>query len=257
MSNLRQAIWVEALKARRSHLPVISAIVFAFLPVVGGLFMIIIRDPELARRVGLISAKAQITVGTADWPGYFQFLSLAVAVGGVFLFGIITSWVFGREYSDRTLKDILALPTPRTAIVCAKLTIIAVWSAALVAILLIVSFLVGRAVSLPPAPGELLLAGMVRVTGSALMTIALVTVVAFVASAGRGYLAPFGIILLVVILAQILSVTGWGEYFPWAVPGLYSQGEAIGFTSYLIVILTSLAGLGAVIAWWELADQGY
>jgi hypothetical protein len=36
---------------------------------------------------------------------------------------------------------------------------------------------------------------------------------------------------------------------------MLSQGESMGIVSYLIVILTSVAGLAGTILWWELADQ--
>ena len=68
MNNLAQAIWVEFLKARRSKMPLFTALGFAMVPLGGGFFMIVLKDPEMARRVGLISAKAQLTMGAADWP---------------------------------------------------------------------------------------------------------------------------------------------------------------------------------------------
>ena len=80
----------------------------------GGFFMIVMKDPDLARRLGLISAKAQIVAGSADWPTYLGMLAQATAIGGIMLFGLIGSWVFGREYSDHTLKD-LALTEPVSA----------------------------------------------------------------------------------------------------------------------------------------------
>jgi ABC-2 type transport system permease protein len=72
--------------------------------------MIILKDPEAARSMGLISAKAQMVAGVADWPTYYNVLAQAVAVGGGILFAIIAIWVFGREFSDRTAKELLALP---------------------------------------------------------------------------------------------------------------------------------------------------
>lgn len=82
------------------------------------------KDPDLARRLGLISAKAQIVAGSADWPTYLGFLAQATAVGGILLFALIGSWVFGREYSDRTISDLLPLPTPRRSIVLAKFVVL-------------------------------------------------------------------------------------------------------------------------------------
>ena len=105
MNNLVQAIWVEFLKARRSKVPLFTALGFAMIPLGGGFFMIVLKDPEMARRVGLISMKANLMMGAADWSTYLQFLILAVGGGGLVLFGFIASWVFGREYSDHTIKD--------------------------------------------------------------------------------------------------------------------------------------------------------
>jgi ABC-2 type transport system permease protein len=127
MSNFIQAIWTEWLKARRSRMLIFTALGFAMFPLGGGFFMVILKDPEFARKVGLLGAKAQLTMGTADWPTYLNFLALGTAIGGIVLFTFIGSWVFGREYSDRTVKDLLALPTSRTSIVLAKYGVIVLW----------------------------------------------------------------------------------------------------------------------------------
>jgi ABC-2 type transport system permease protein len=93
-------------------MPLLTALGFALFPLIGGFFMLILRDPDLARRAGLISTKAQITMGAADWPTYLGFLALGTAVGGIMIFGLIGSWVFGREYSDRTVKDFARVAYP-------------------------------------------------------------------------------------------------------------------------------------------------
>ncbi len=255
MNNLAQAIWVEMLKARRSQMPLLTALGFSLLPLGGGFFMIVLKDPELARRVGLISAKAQITMGVADWPAYFRFLSLATAVGGVVLFGFITSWVFGREYSDRTVKDLLALPTSRSAIVVAKFVVVVSWSAALTVLVYLVGLGVGAAIALPPVSSQVMWQGTVTLAIAAVQIIALVTPIAFFASAGHGYLPPIGVVVLAIGLAQFIIIAGWGEYFPWSIPGLYVQGENLGIVSYVILVLTSFAGIVGTLLWWELADQ--
>jgi len=69
----------------------------------------LLKNPDLAQNLGLTSTKAHIA-GTTDWPSYFSFLAQAIAIGGLIAFGFITSWIFGREYSDRTIKNLLVLP---------------------------------------------------------------------------------------------------------------------------------------------------
>lgn len=260
MNNLMQAIWVELLKARRSRMPLLTVLGFSLAPLSGGFFMIVMKDPELARRLGLISAKAQIVGGSADWPTYLGLLAQATALGGFMLFSLIGSWVFGREYSDRTVKDLLALPTPRLAIVLAKFILVILWSAALTGVIYLIGLGVGIAVALPPAPVEIFWQGTITVAIAACLTILLVTPIAFFASAGRGYLPPMGAAILAVILAQVIAAAGWGDYFPWSVPALYAgmAGPAyadIGLASYVVVVLTGLAGLIGTFGWWEMADQ--
>jgi ABC-2 type transport system permease protein len=260
MSNLIQAIWVELLKARRSRMPLLTVLGFSLAPLSGGFFMIVMKDPELARRLGLISAKAQIVGGSADWPTYLGLLAQATAIGGIMLFSLIGSWVFGREYSDHTIKDLLALPTPRFVIVLAKFIIVMLWSAALTGVIYLIGLGVGAAVALPPAPVEIFWQGTITIAMTACLTITLVTPIAFFASAGRGYLPPMGAAILAVILAQVIAAAGWGEYFPWSVPALYAgmagpEYANMGLASYLVVGLTSLAGLIATLVWWEVADQ--
>ena len=89
MNNFSSALWAEILKMRRSKVPLFTSIGFFILPLVGGLFMIILKDPEAAKSMGLISTKAQITMGTADWSAFFNLLSQGTAIGGMILFSII------------------------------------------------------------------------------------------------------------------------------------------------------------------------
>jgi ABC-2 type transport system permease protein len=255
MNNLAQAIWVEFLKARQSKVPLLTVLGFAMVPLGGGFFMIVLKDPEMARRVGLVSPKAQLTMGAADWQTYLRFLTMAVGAGGIVLFGLIAAWVFGREYSDRTVKDLLALPTSRSAIVLSKCIVIAAWSAAVTVIICLVTLFVGTVLSLPPESPQVFGQSGVMITIDVCLTIALAAPIAFSASAWHGYLPPIGVMILAMGLAQLVNAAGWGEYSPWSVPALYVQGENLGIVSYAIVIVTSIAGLIGTLLWWEWADQ--
>lgn len=260
IAGLLQAIWVELLKARRSRMPLISALAFSLAPFAGGFFMVVLKDPALARRMGMISAKAQIVAGSADWQTYFSILAQAVALGGIMLFSLIASWVFGREHADHTIKDLLALPTPRSSIVAAKFVVTALWAVLLALVVYLLGLAVGVLVNLPPPPAGVIQAGSVTLAGTAALTIALVTPIALVAEIGRGYLPPMGAAIFLVIAAQIVAAAGWGEFFPWAVPALYAgmagpRDTQIGPVSYWLVLLTSLVGIVATVMWWQQADQ--
>jgi len=260
MNGFFPALWSETLKMRRSKVPLMTTIGFCFAPLAGGLFMIILKDPEAARSLGLITTKAQLLTGSADWPSFFNFLSQAIAAGGMILFSIITIWVFGREFSDHTIKELLALPTAREAVVAAKFIVIVIWS--LVATLLIfgIGIVVGTLVVIPGWSQELLRTSLINILGTAMLTTPLMSFVALLASIGRGYLPPFGWTIFTLFLANIAAILGWGDWLPWSIPGLFGgvagpRAELLGLHSYIILALASLIGIIATFYWWRSADQ--
>lgn len=260
MNNFRAALWAETLKVRRSKVPLFTLLGFSFVPLVDGLFMIILKDPEAARSMGLISAKAQLMAGVADWPTFFSVLAQAVAVGGMILFAIIAAWVFGREFTDRTAKEMLALPTSRETIVTAKFIVITVWALALILFVFVFGLIVGSLVSIPGWSTELLGSAVVDVLGAGVITIIMLPFVAFIASLGRGETPAMGWAIFTVATAQVAIITGWGDLFPWSVAALFTgaagpRAELLGMHSYIIAAVTSLIGLALTFYWWRSADQ--
>lgn len=258
MSNLRNALWIEFRKSFRSRAPLFLTAGLMILPAATAFMMFIYRDPEFARSLGLISAKAELIGGSADWPFCLSMLAQGIAAGGLMVFGMIATWVFGREFADGAVKDLLAVPVARTTIVLAKFIVVAAWSVALTALVAGVGLGLGAALRLPLGAPEVFAAGLGRMAAAAILTIAILAPTAFFASAGRGYLLPMGMLILSLIVGNVVAVLGWGEYFPWAIPMLTAQaaeGAAPGAASYVIVLLTCLAGMAATAAWWLRADQ--
>ena len=259
MNLFFSALWAEALKARRSKVSLLTAAGFLILPVVGGLFMVIMKDPEQARTMGLIGAKAQLLEGVADWPTYFQFLSLGTAGAGAILFAFIMAWIFGREFSDRTAKELLALPTRRETIVSAKFVLAAIWMLGLAFFIFMIALGIGAIVNIPGWSLDLAWASFSSLMLAAFLSALLTPFVAFFASGGRGYLPPLGWAFLLMALSQVASAMGWGDWFPWAVPGLLSSlmgpRTEIALHSYFMILLACVIGVVATFIWWSNADQ--
>jgi ABC-2 type transport system permease protein len=254
------AVWVELLKVRRSRLPAVTMLAFTVIAAVGGLFMFILADPARARSLGLLGTKAQLLSGTADWPTYFGFLAQAIAVGGTMLYGLIAIWIFGREFSEHTVKDLLALPTPRTTVVAAKFAVSAGWCLLLAAQTYLLGLAIGAALRLPGWSIGTATHWLGVLLATAVMIVALVTPIALAASVGRGYLPAVGVLLAIVFTAQIVALLGYGQYFPWSVPALYSgvagaDQPTPGVPGYLLVAAVGVAGAVGTTGWWRNADQ--
>ncbi len=124
----------------------------------------------------------------------------------------------------------------------------------------VIGLVVGQLVVIPGWSTELLGTAFGDVIGCAVLTIALLPFVAFISSTGRGYLPPFGWTILTIAAAQIVAIIGWGDWFPWAVPALFSgavgpRANVLGLHSYIVVMLASVAGLLATYYWWLSADH--
>ena len=260
MNNFMAAFWMETLKARRSKVSLAISLGFLILPLVGGLFMAILKDPEQAQALGIITVKAQLVGGSADWLTFFDMLRQGMAIGGSIVFAFMVAWVFGREFSDRTVKELLAIPTPRGTIVVAKFVLTAVWVLCLTVVIFVVGLGAGTAVDIPGWSANLAWTTLRTMLQIASLLFMLMPLVALFASVGRGYLPPLGWAVLTLIGAQITAVLGWGDWFPWAVPVLLSgmagdNAAQLGLHSYSVVLFIFIVGLLATFSWWQNADQ--
>lgn len=260
MNNLLDITFIEFKKAWRSKMLFITLLAILFISIVGALFIVLIKHPEQAKNLGIINTKAQLIGATASWDFYLGFYSQAIGVGGMIIFSFIAAWVFGREYIDKKLKDLLALPTSRTTIVLAKFGLISVWALTFSWLALAVGIGLGFLIGLPGLSRELLIGGITRAVVASLLAVCLAWAVALVANITRSYFPAIGALVLIVALAQIATALGWGEYFPWAVVGMYANPEnpiALGPPSYIIVVITGLLGVLGTVWWWRYADHSY
>lgn len=222
--------------------------------------MVIMRRPDAMKKAGALNTKAQMINFSADWNSYFGILTQAIGVGGVLIFGFLASWIFGREYSDGTAKDLLAMPISRTKIINAKFIIYVAWCFALAFANLLEGLIIGSVLQISSTGTDSVyqqLSDYFYTTG---MTILVGTPIAFFAIWGKGYLAPLGFVALTLVLAQIIAATGYGSYFPWSVPGLFSGagGELknqLDVGSYTILLLTAACGYCATVLYWKYSDQ--
>lgn len=257
MSYLLNALQAEGLKIHKSKVIWLTMLAFTIAPFMGGFFMFVLKDPELAQSTGLLGAKAQIA-GEASWPAYLNLLAQIIAVGGLLIFGFVTSWIFGREYADHTVKDLLALPYSRAVIVIAKFIAGCLTNLILSAYVVTLGLLMGWIIGLPEWSSAIFLQGLNVLLIVTILTIVLSTPVAFFASYGRGYLAPLGFVILTIVLSQIIAAAGFGEFFPWAIPALYSSvivGTSVGLSSFLLILFTSVVGVFGTLYWWMYVDQ--
>lgn len=259
MNHLNDVLWIEFRKVFRSKVPVISNLGFLIAPLMVGLMMFVYRDPDLAKKIGILSMKAEVIGGKAEWPSYIGILIAVLGTMGIFLFSLIESWIFGREFTEGTLKDMLAVPISRRTIVFGKFIVTAVTCMLMAVELVVVSYICGYLLKLPLGTPILLMDGVLKILLAAVLVLLANTPFALMASIGKGYLLPLGMTMIALVFANVASALGWGELFPWYVPsilsGMAAEGAKISVYSYLVVLLTACFGVYATMVWWMKADH--
>jgi ABC-2 type transport system permease protein len=95
---------------------------------------------------------------------------------------------------------------------------------------------------------------------AAILTIGLQTGAAFFAGVGRGYIAPLAWAMTMIVASQVLTVLGWGSWFPWSVPAILAGAggtrvEPVTAGAVVLVAVVAFSWLVATVVWWERADQ--
>jgi ABC-2 type transport system permease protein len=254
--GLAAAFYAEALKARRSLVPWLVGVFATLPPVMLGLMMAIKKHPADAQRFGLLTEKSRLLVGAVDWPTFLGLVGQMMGAMGAMAFAILTAWVFGREFADRTCRIMLATPTRRSAMIAAKTGVAAMWCLFLAAWIIAAAFAVGAVIGMPGLTLQIARDTVAIAGRTALLWLALLPVTALVASVGRGYLLPIGVAIGTMIVAQFVNATGWAPWFPWCVAMTSGvPGTHIAAASVAVVILTGVLGMVATLLWWERSDQ--
>ena len=250
----------EIMKLRRGRVTWFTLAGLSMGPLGIALFMWILKEPDRASQLGLLGTKADISGLDASWASYAGSLTLVVGIGGMLLLSFIVAYVFGREYAQGTTRNLLALPIGRHWFALAKLAVSAVWWTVLVACVLIEALLIGLALDLPGFSVGFAVQALQHTALAAGISFLLAPVVAWIAIAGRGYMAPLGFALAMEALGNVFGHTGWSVWFPWSiVPALIGMVgkpvEALPAGSYLVLALTFALGVGATASQLRLADN--
>lgn len=229
-------IHCEALKVLRSNVFWIVVVAFAIMPIM----------------LGLVT---YINAADAGWGPYLTNLlgtSTALLVVG---FSFTACWVFGREYTDKTINELLVKPVSKLYVVLSKFIVIFLWDVLLAFFMFAVVSIMGLLIGLNGGTWLLIMNSYLAFMAASLLTMVVSTISALLANVSKGYLAPIGLAFLIVIISNVVAQAGLGAYFPWTIPALFISNAPLGFASIAILVMTGIAGFVGTVAWWRFAKQ--
>ncbi len=235
--NMFSILHCELRKIIRANVFWLVFLVFAFGPIMMG--------------AGIILSS---NTGDLNWQIYLTELLNNLAALGLIGYTFIAAWVFGREFTDRTIKDLLAKPISRSQIVMSKMLIILVWNVLLSMYMFAIGLAVGSVLGLTGWSGDFILNTFFRFVITSLLFIAVTTPGTLLANISKGYLAPLGLILVIVIFSSVMASLGFAPYFPWTIPSVFLSTGFLNLNSIIILASTGLAGIVGTFAWWRFAE---
>jgi ABC-2 type transport system permease protein len=226
------AFSVEARKLRAARV-VQATTVFLVLGVTA-----IATGMTIAARSGnaAVIAKLGPAAALTGWDGLVAVVLQITAAAAVLAFGVVLSWLVGREFADGTVTGLFALPVSRPTIVTAKLAIYLMWTVGVGIAMLAATGTVGLMLGLPaPAAG----------VGPLLARLAVLTVLsglvampaAWAATIGRGVLPGIATTIGIIAVAQIMAVGGVGAWFPLTAPALWAIAPGAVSPAQLALVL--------------------
>ena len=150
------------------------------------------------------------------------------------------------------------MPTSKIKILNAKFIVYVFWAIGLGIANLLLGIIIGTALQLDGFIINVIFINIKIYFITMAMAVLLGTPIAFFSMFGKGYLVPLGVVVLTVVFSQVIAALGAGEYFPWAVPALYSGtgGDVqLKQISYILVMVVSIVGYCITLLYWENTDN--
>lgn len=173
--NILSVLHCELRKIIRSNVFWIMFLVLGFGPIMMG--------------VGnVLSSEA----GGVTWEAYLNGLLETLAPLGLIGYTFVAAWVFGREFSDRTIKDLLAKPISRAKIVLAKFLVILAWCLLLSIYMFAIGLAVGAILGVTGGSAAFIWSSFLKFLITSLLYIFVTAPSILLANVTKGYLAPWG-----------------------------------------------------------------
>lgn len=199
---------------------------------------VVVRSATALLILGIVAVSASLSLASAhgneqvraklgplaDKEGWEQLIGMVAMISApaaLLGFGVVLSWMIGREFADETISGLFALPITRAQIVMAKLVVSWCWVVAVAVTLAVSCTALGLAFGYGP-PRSADAAGLLRLLLVVVLTGLLAVPAAWAATLGRGLLPGIATTIVMIALGQILVVAGTGAWFPVAAPALWA-----------------------------------
>ncbi|PDX97525.1 ABC transporter permease [Bacillus pseudomycoides] len=246
MEQLVNLLYTELLKLKRSNMFLISIIGAAVAP-----FMVVVAS--------YVHIKTKNPNPTILFDRLFSDVNLyTVLIIGIPLYGVVTAYLFNREYTEDTLKNLLTIPVSRINFIISKFILLFVWIMMLTIVAWGLTLLLGLLGNFSGFSSSLLLQSLIKFLMCGGFLFILSTPIVLLTLVMKTYVPP---IILTIVITMINVMTANSEHkdlFPWAatidIVNNELQPTYPPEYSYIIIAATSIIGFITTIFYFKKVD---
>src|SRR5690625_672176 len=181
-----------------------------------------------------------------------------VLIIGVPLYGVVTTYLFTREYTENTLKNILTIPVSRMSFIMSKTLLLFMWIMMLTVIAWGITLVLGLLMQFNGLSSSMLTESIKQFSIGGILLFILSSPIILVTLVMKNYVPT---IIFTVVITLINVMGGNSEHralFPWAAAGDIAN-HTLPSTyppeySYITITATALTGFIAMIVYFKKVD---
>lgn len=242
MANL---LYTELLKLKRSNMfwvSIVGAIVAPFMCFIAYV-MQKAKRPDIAIEFNVVFSDTNL---------YVVFLI------GVLLYGLITAYLFNREYVENTLKNLLTVPVSRISLIVSKLVLLLIWIMVLTIISWVMTLIFGLIGQFEGLNTTILITSFKEyIIGGGLLFL-LSTPIIFVTLLFKDYVPTIAVTIAITMVNVLISNSEYSALYPWsailAIATNIFRPEYPPIYSYISIFITSIIGFIATVIYFKKVD---
>ncbi|MCE1254266.1 MAG: ABC transporter permease [Anaerolineae bacterium] len=238
-------LYTELLKLKRSEMFIISLVGACAAPLLCFIGFISINE----RRPG-----DPIFMPDAFWQTNFYIVALI----GMLLYGVVTSYLFSREYMENTLKSLLTIPVSRLAYIFSKLVLLLLWISTLTLAAWVLTLILGIIGQFQGLNYEVLVSSLKAYMLGGFLLFLLSTPIIFVTLLLKNYVPTVVFTIMIGMVNIVIWQSEYRPFFPWSAAAVIVQNhfppEFAPEVAYISIAAASLCGLFASIIYFSKSD---
>jgi bacitracin transport system permease protein len=177
---------------------------------------------------------------------------------GVPIYGVITTYLFNREYAERTLKNLLTIPVSKVNLVFSKLLLLLLWILTLTLVSFLTATIFGFIANLDDFSIAVWLRSLKEFITGGLLLFSLSTPIILVTLLIRNYVASIIVTIMITMVNVMIYGSEYSALYPWSAVEVITTGhffkQYAAFLSYMSIFATSILCLILALFYFQRKD---